>query len=111
MEGGFYRDRLHLNYGLETIVPNDEDRAAVHRVIYDELVQGVINPDSRVMYLQIIDRLVERGAEAIILGCTEIMLLINQADCSVPVFDSMALHAQAAAEFSLQLSGLTDVDI
>ena len=101
MEQEFYRDRLSARHGLSVIVPEAEDRATIHRIIYDELCLGVILPGSRDAYRRIIESLVAQGAQAIILGCTEISLLISQADASVPLFDTTAMHAQAAAEEAL----------
>lgn len=95
MERQFYRERLESR-GIEVLVPAAEDRAGVHAVIFDELVHGVISSDSRALYRQVIDRLVTRGAEGIILGCTEIELLISAGDASVPVFPTTALHVDAA---------------
>ncbi|MGO1770109.1 MAG: aspartate/glutamate racemase family protein [Microbacterium sp.] len=97
MEQAFYRDRLS-EHGITSLIPNDEDRATVHRIIYDELVQGVVTADSRQAYREVIDRLIEKGAEGIILGCTEIELLVSQPDSSVPVFPTTALHVTAALE-------------
>jgi aspartate racemase len=101
MEHDFYRGRLADKHGLTVIVPNDEDRATVHRVIYDELVAGKIIPNSREAYKAIIARMVADGAEAIILGCTEIMLLVQPEDSAVPVFDTTGLHAMAAVKLAL----------
>jgi aspartate racemase len=101
MEQDFYKGRLERQHGLEVLVPEEMDRALVHRVIYDELVQGRAEPASRQAYRDVIARLVERGAEAIILGCTEIMLLVGPADSSVPLFDTTALHAEAAISRAL----------
>ncbi len=101
MEQEFYKGRLVERHGLNVIVPNDEDRATVHRVIYDELVAGKIVPASREAYRAIIARLVEAGAEAVILGCTEIMLLVKPEDSPVPIFDTTLLHAQAAIDIAL----------
>ena len=101
MEHGFYRDRLAQRHGLEVLVPDAADRATVHRVIYDELVAGQVNEASRQAYREVIARLVERGAEAIVLGCTEIMLLIGADDSPVPLFDTTALHAAAAVDLLL----------
>lgn len=101
MEQAFYKGRLADQHGLDAIVPSDEDRATVHRIIYEELVAGTILPTSRDAYRAIIARLVENGAEAIILGCTEIMLLVRPEDSQVPVFDTTALHAAAAVEMAL----------
>ena len=103
MEQDFYRGRLTRDHGLDVLVPGERDRATVHRVIYDELVQGRAEPASRDAYRAIIARLVERGAEAIILGCTEIMLLVTDADSSVPLFDTTSIHAEAAVERALHL--------
>ena len=102
MEQDFYKGRLSGMHGLEVIVPDATDRAVVHRVIYEELVAGRVIAESREAYRAIIARLVAAGAEAVILGCTEIMLLVGPQDCAVPVFDTTALHAEAAIEFSLE---------
>lgn len=101
MEQPFYRERLEEHHGLDVIVPEAEDRAEIHRVIYEELISGQIFDQSREAYREIIARLVEQGAQGVILGCTEIGLLINQADSDVPVFDTTELHALAAVEFAL----------
>ena len=100
MEQDFYKERLRRS-GLDVIVPEAEDRAAVHRVIYDELVQGRVQPASRDAYRAVIARLVRRGAEAVILGCTEIMLLVGPGDSPVPLFDTTRIHAEAAVERAL----------
>ncbi len=101
MEQDFYRKPLSARHGLSVIVPNAEDRATIHRIIYDELCVGVVSPASRSAYRRIMEGLAVQGAQAIILGCTEISLMISQADASVPLFDTTALHAQAAAEEAL----------
>lgn len=101
MEQSFYRGRLEQRHGLEVLVPGDADRALVHRVIYEELVQGRVEAGSRAAYRAVIARLVERGAEAVILGCTEIMLLVGPEDSAVPLFDTTALHAKAAVDAAL----------
>lgn len=101
MEQAFYRGRLEERHGLEVLVPGDEDRALVHQVIYQELVQGRIEPQSRMAYRQVIARLIDEGAQAIILGCTEIMLLVCAEDSAVPLFDTTAIHAQAAVEWAV----------
>ena len=101
MEQDFYRGRLAARHGLEVLVPEAEDRALVHQVIYDELVAGVVREESREAYRCVIARLVERGAQGVILGCTEIMLLVDQSDSAVPLFDTTALHAAAAVELAL----------
>lgn len=102
MEQDFYKKRLTESYGLEVLVPDEEGRTLVHQVIYQELCLGVVNPNSRLQYQQIMADLVAQGAEAIILGCTEIGLLVSSEDCSVPLFDTTALHAQKSADFALR---------
>ncbi len=97
----FYRDRLSSRHGLEVLVPSEEDRDTVHRIVYDEVCVGCILDKSRREYVSIIDSLVQRGAQAIILGCTEIGLLVRQDDCRVPVFDTTRLHAEAAVQYAL----------
>ena len=99
MEREFYRGRLESNHGLSVVVPDDTDRAAVHRIIYDELCRGEIRDESRAIYDQIVARLVKNGAEGVILGCTEIGLLLKTA--AVPLFDTARIHAEAAVEWSL----------
>ncbi|WP_342452974.1 aspartate/glutamate racemase family protein [Pararoseomonas indoligenes] len=101
MEQDFYKGRLTGRHGLEVLVPGEEDRAVVHQVIYDELVQGRVEAASRQAYREVIARLVERGAEAIILGCTEIMLLVGPDDSTVPLYDTTTIHAEAAVELAL----------
>ena len=101
MEQDFYKGRLDERHGLDVLVPDAADRAAVHRIIYDELVLGRIAPASRAAYRAVIARLVGRGAEAIILGCTEIMLLVGPEDSPVPLYDTTALHAAAAVDRAL----------
>ena len=100
MEKTFYTDVL-TNFGIETIIPNDEDREEIHRVIYDELSKGELNSVSRENYINIINRQIENGAEGIILGCTEIPLLIKQEDVSVPIFDTTTIHATAAFKYAV----------
>lgn len=101
MEQDFYKGRLASRHGLDVLVPDADDRAEVHRVIYEELVQGRALPASRAAYRAVIARLVERGADAIILGCTEIMLLVRPEDSPVPLFDTTAIHAEAAVDRTL----------
>ncbi len=100
MEKPFLRERL-ARFGIDVIVPGAEDRATIHRVIYDELIGGIVRPESKAAYLAVIERLRARGAAGIILGCTEIMLLIGQADTDLPVFDTARLHALAGLDFAL----------
>jgi len=101
MEEGFYKGRLIEKHGLDVIVPNEEERSLVHRVIYDELCVGERRDASRAQFTRIIRGLVEQGAEGIILGCTEIGLLVTQNDSRVPLFDTTRIHAMAAVERAL----------
>ena len=101
MEDDFYRGRLVEKHGLEVLILEVDDREIVHRVIYDELVLGEIRPESREAYKMTIEKLVAAGAQGIILGCTEIGLLIKAEDSSVPVFDTTSIHAVAAVEMAL----------
>lgn len=100
MEQDFYKGTL-AELGLEVLIPSEPERAVVHDVIYDELCLGRVNPASREQYKRIMAGLVARGAQGIILGCTEIMLLVKPEDATVPVFDTTRIHATAAAEFCL----------
>jgi aspartate racemase len=101
MEEDFYRGRLTRRHGLEVHVPDAADQERVHRIIYDELVAGELLQESKATILRIIDGLVRQGAKGIILGCTEIPLLIKDGDCSVPVFDTTRIHALAAVDLAL----------
>ena len=101
MEQPFYRDRLARSFGLDVRVPGALDRETVHSVIYRELVRGVVSPDSKQRYLDVIARLVAQGCEGVIAGCTEIELLVGPDDLTVPYFPSMRLHALAAVEAAL----------
>ena len=101
MEENFYRGRLIEKHGLEVLIPNAADRTVIHRVIYEELVLGQILPASKAEYQRIITNLTEQGAEGIILGCTEIGLLVKDADSRVPLFDTTQIHAIAAVEMAL----------
>ncbi len=100
MEQTFYRERLG-KFGITTLVPEESEREYIHRTIMTELEKAILKDGTRKKYLEIIDGLVKRGAEGIILGCTEIPLLIKQSDCTIPVFDTTELHAIAAVEFAL----------
>jgi aspartate racemase len=101
MERDFYVGRLRDKYGLNVIVPTEDDRATVHRIIYDELVHGKVLESSRATYLAVVERLRRRGARGIILGCTEIGLLIGANDLDIGCFDSAALHVVSAVNYSL----------
>jgi aspartate racemase len=103
MEEDFYVERLRQCYGLQVLISNPAEREMIHRVIYDELCQGQIKAASKAQYLTAIDRLIADGAQGIVLGCTEIGLLVQAEDCRVPVFDTTRLHAQAAVDFALQV--------
>ncbi|EOR24539.1 aspartate racemase [Niallia nealsonii AAU1] len=100
MEHVFYKETL-LDQGIETIVPEKEERESVHHIIFDELCKGIILPESKKTYIRIIEKLIDQGAEGVILGCTEIPLLIKQEDSSIPLFDTTFLHAKAAVSFAL----------
>ncbi|WP_418141871.1 aspartate/glutamate racemase family protein [Marinobacter sp. MA] len=100
MEQAFYRERLE-NAGIDVVIPDEPQRHLIHRVIYEELCLGQIVADSRRAYLEVVDSLAERGAEAVILGCTEIGLLIRQADTPVPLYDTTGIHAAQAVELAL----------
>ena len=102
MEENFYKGRLIEKYGLDVIIPGSEDMENIHRIIYDELCAGIIQPDSKQKYTDIIRRLAKEGAEGIILGCTEIGLLVKQEDSPVPLFDTTEIHARAAVKYALQ---------
>jgi aspartate racemase len=101
MEEDFYKARLVQKFGLDVLIPGADDRLVIHRVIYDELVLGKINPASQQTYRRIIASLVQQGAEGIILGCTEISLLVKEGDSPVPLFDTTRLHALAAVAYAL----------
>jgi len=102
MEEDFYRGRLVEKHGLDVIIPDEQGREVVHRVIYDELCLGETKPSSKAQYVSIMENLVGDGAEGIILGCTEISLLVGQEDSPVPLFDTTRIHAVAAVEFALE---------
>jgi aspartate racemase len=97
----FYQDRLKKRFDIEVVVPAEDEQAVVHRVIYDELCRGKVRDLDRQSCLQVIDKLTKRGAEGIVLGCTELPLLIRLGDVRVPVFDTTRLHAEAAVEMAL----------
>jgi aspartate racemase len=100
MEQAFYRERLEQK-GITVIIPNDNERAVVHRIIYDELCQGIVNPESKAWYLDVVAALAARGAQAVILGCTEISLLIQASDTQVALYDTTDIHAGQAVTLAL----------
>ncbi|WP_201860641.1 aspartate/glutamate racemase family protein [Microvirga soli] len=102
MEQDFYKGRLQQRHGLDVLVPDEDDRRIVHEIIYKELVLGQVRPESRQAYRDIIARLIERGAQCVILGCTEIMLLVKDEDSAVPLFDTTTIHAIAAVDHALR---------
>jgi aspartate racemase len=102
MEEDFYRDRLSERHGLQVLIPKQENREIVHRVIYEELCLGKVVPGSRAEYRRVMAELISQGAEAIILGCTEISLLVSQTESEVPLFDTTSIHARKAAEWALE---------
>jgi len=101
MEQAFYKDYIENKYGIEVVIPNDSDRDKVHQIIYQELCKGVINPSSIDTYLSIIEVLAKEGAQGIILGCTEIGLLVKQQDTKVKLFDTTVIHAESAINKAL----------
>jgi len=101
MEHAFYRDRLWKRHGQAAMIPDEADRALVHGIIYDELCRGVVRPESHRACLDVIDRLRGQGADSVILGCTEITMLVGQGDLDLPVFDTTRLHAEAAMRFMI----------
>ena len=104
MEQDFYKGRLSENYGLNVIVPEHDERQLVHNIIYQELCLGKIESSSKLQYLRIIDSLAEQGAEAVILGCTEIGMLVNQSDTAVKLLDTTEIHADSAVAFAISSS-------
>jgi len=102
MEEPFYRGRLEENFSIEVIVPDGEGRRAVHDIIYRELCLGVIKEESRKRFVAVIEELKKQGAEAVILGCTEIALLVRQQDTGIPLYDTTAIHAERAVELALE---------
>jgi aspartate racemase len=102
MEQDFYKGRLINNYGLEVIVPDTEERQIIHDIIYNELCLGEIKESSKLSYIKVIDNLEKKGAEGVILGCTEIPLLIKQTDVKIPLFDTTKIHAEFAVDFSIK---------
>lgn len=102
MEKEFYKEVLREKFGIEVVIPNDQDREQVHRIIYHELVHGQIKEESREEYEMIIRRMEEAGSQGVILGCTEIPLLISPSDVNIPIFDTTTIHATKAVEWLLK---------
>jgi aspartate racemase len=100
MEQDFYKGRL-IDKGIDVIIPDEPGIETVHRIIYDELVHGIIKDESRQAYVKVIQQLAIRGAQGVVLGCTEIPLLVKQPDCAIPVFDTTAIHAMKAVEAAI----------
>jgi aspartate racemase len=109
MEEDFYTRRLRDRHGIEAMVPDERGRDLVHRIIYEELCRGVTSPESRASYLGEIERLRRAGADGVILGCTEITMLIGSGDTDLPVFDTTRIHAEAAMEVALTEAPAADV--
>ncbi len=103
MEEAFYRQRLKDDHGLEVVIPTEPDRNSIHRIIYDELCLGIVKESSRDTFRRVMAKLVRAGAEGVILGCTEIAMLVRSEDSSVPIFDTAELHARYAASWALTL--------
>ncbi|MEH7453501.1 aspartate/glutamate racemase family protein [Gottfriedia acidiceleris] len=103
MEHDFYKGRLIEQFGLDVIIPNEAERKLIHTIIYEELCLGIVKEESKQVYLNIINHLIEQGAEAVILGCTEITMLITQENCNIPVFDTTRIHAESAVDFALDI--------
>lgn len=101
MEQDFYKGRLSEKFGIDVVVPEQADRLNVHEIIYQELCRGEIKDESRKVYLDIIEKLHQQGAQAVILGCTEIALLVKQSHTDVPLFDTTAIHAEAAVKLAI----------
>jgi len=101
MEGSFYKKVLKDKHNIDVVIPNDEDREVIHNIIYNELVRGIIRDDSRQKYIKIIDKLVDKGAEGVVLGCTEIPLLIKQKDVSISIFNTTEIHSKAAVRYAI----------
>lgn len=106
MEMGFYKDRLKVKHGIETIIPDEEERNIVHHIIFTDLFAGVLNSESRKKILVIMNSLIDKGAQGIILGCTEIPLLIKSTDTDIVLFDTTEIHATVAVDFALRQEGI-----
>ncbi len=102
MEQDFYKGRLQDKYGLEVLIPSEEERQIIHDILYSELCLGKVKELSKNKFKAIIHNLIEKGAQGVILGCTEIPLIVNQKDYKIPLYDTTALHAQAAVEYAIR---------
>jgi aspartate racemase len=102
MEKDFYKTFIFEHFGIEVIVPEENEREIIHNTIYNELVQGFVKDESRLKFQKIIGNLEKRGAEGVILGCTEIPLLISQKDVGIAVFDTTTIHAEMAVKWALE---------
>lgn len=102
MEGNFYKEVLKDKFNIDVVIPDEDEREVIHEVIYEELCRGEINNSSKEKYIKIIESLTLKGAEGIVLGCTEIPLLVKQKDVIIPIFDTMTIHAISAVEFALE---------
>ncbi len=102
MEKDFYKNILHNDFGIDVMIPGEKDREIVHKIIYEELVHGKLLPQSKEKYLDIIQKSIDKGAQGVILGCTEIPLLIKQKDLNIPVFDTTRIHAEKAVEWAMK---------
>lgn len=102
MEQAFYKQRLTEKFGIEVLIPPEKERADIHRIIYHELCKGTVKPESRDIYLDSIAQLAEHGAQGVILGCTEIGMLVKQEHTTVTLYDTTQIHAEKAVEFALQ---------
>lgn len=101
MEQDFYKNRLVDNYGIEVLIPTEDDRTLIHDIIYEELCRGEVNVESRRRYIEVVDRLASQGAQAVILGCTEIALLIKQQHTDIPLYDTTKIHANYAVKWAI----------
>lgn len=101
MENGFFKDRLS-QFGIETIIPDEQDREFIHTSVFNELTRGIFKDETKTTYLKIIKKLQKQGAQAVIFGCTEISLLVKRGDCDVMIFDTTEIHAKAAVQFALE---------
>ena len=105
MEQAFYRERLERDFGLEVVAPPAEARGDIHRIIYEELCRGILTDASAAIYRRVIDDLAQAGADSVILGCTEITMIVDPASAGLPTYDTTALHAEAAVERALATTG------